>query len=87
MIKVGEVVPYIGLNQKWSVANVEATGDHIVLNRKLFISFGGNFYCSDIVFLNPDIHRRIEYTMTAFLKIAFYWKKSHYWYLTITYRK
>ena len=46
MIKVGDVVPYTGLNQKWSARKVEATGDYIVLNRKLFTSFGGNFYCS-----------------------------------------
>ena len=83
------MLPYIGLSQKWSAAKVEARGDHIALNRKLFTSFGENFYCnsSDIVFPEPDIYRGIEYPMTTFLKITFYWKKSHYWYLTITYRK
>ena len=88
MIKVGDV-PYIGLNQKWSAAKVEATGDNIVLNRKLFTSFGGSFYCnnSDIVCPDPDIHRGIKYPMTTFLKITFNWKKSHYWYLTITYQR
>ena len=50
MIKLEVVVPCIGLSKKWSAAKGEATGDHIVLNRKLFTSFGGNFYCysSDI---------------------------------------
>ena len=89
MIKVENVVPYIGLNQKWSAAKFEATNDYIVLNRKLFTRFGENFYCnsSDILFPDLDIHRGIEYPMTTFLKITFYWMKSHYWYLTITTRR
>ena len=33
MIKVGVVVTYIGLNQKWSVAKVKATSYHIVLDK------------------------------------------------------
>ena len=85
MIRLEVVFPYIILSQNWSAAKVEATGDQIVLNRKLFTSFGGNFYCnsSDILFSDPDMHRRIEYPMTTFLKLTFYWKKSHYRYLTI----
>ena len=80
MIRLGVVVPYIGLSHKWSAAKVKATGDHIVLNKKLFTSFGGNFYCnsSDIIFHDPDIHWGIENPMTTFLKVTFYWKKSHY---------
>ena len=76
MIKVGDLVPFIGLNQKWSAAKVEATGNHIVLNKKLFTSLDGNFYCnsSDILFPDPDIHRGIDYPITTFLKITFYWK-------------
>ena len=79
MIRLEVVVFYIGLNQNWSAEKVEATGDHIVLNRKLFTSFGENFYCncSDVCFLYPYIHRGIEYPMTTFLTLTFYWKKSH----------
>ena len=63
MIKVEDVVPYICINQIWSAAKVEATGDHLVLNRKLFTSFGANFYCNsfDILFSDLDIHQGIEY--------------------------
>ena len=43
MIKFGKMVPYIGLNKKWSAAKFEATNDNIVPNRKLFISFGEIF--------------------------------------------
>ena len=39
MIEVGVVVPYIRLNQKWSGAKFEVTGDDIVLDRKLFTIF------------------------------------------------
>ena len=46
MIRLKVDVPYTGLNQKWSAAKVEATGNHIVLNRKLFTSFGRKFYCN-----------------------------------------
>ena len=88
MIRLEVLVPYIGLNQKWSAAKVETTGDHIVL-QKLFTSFGGNCYCnsSDILFLDTDIHRGIEYPMTTFLKLTIYWKKFYYWYQTSTYRR
>ena len=53
MISIEVVVPYLGLCQKWSAAKVELTGDPIVLNRNLFISFSGNFNLnnSDIFFL------------------------------------
>ena len=74
MIKVKVLVPYIGLNQKWSATKVEATSDHIVLDRKLFTSFGENFHCdsSDILFPDPDIHGWVENLMTNFLKFTFY---------------
>ena len=73
MIKVGEVFFYIGLNQKWSAAKVEATGDHIVLNRKLFTSFGGNLNCnsSDILFFNLDIYRGINTQWPVSWKLLF----------------
>ena len=73
MINVKDVIPYIGLNQKWSAAKVEATGYHIVWNRKLFTSFGENLYCnsSDILFPDLDIYRGINYSMTTFIKITF----------------
>ena len=62
MIRLEVVISYIGLNQKWSAAKVEVTGDHIVLNRKPFTSFGGNFYCNsfDILFPDTDIHRGLN---------------------------
>ena len=70
-------------------AEVKATGDHTVLNNKLFTSFGENFYCNsfDILVTDSDIHRGIKYTITIFVKLTFYYKKSHYWYLAITYRR
>ena len=39
IIRLGVVVSYIGLNQKWSVDRVEATSDHIIVDRKFFTSF------------------------------------------------
>ena len=89
MIKVVVVVSYIGLNQKWSAAKVEATGDHIVMDRKLFTSFSRNFHCdySDICFPDPDIHRWVENPMTYFLKRTFIWEKVHDWDLTITHQR
>ena len=33
MIKVGVVVTYICLREKWSAAKVEATSNHIVLDK------------------------------------------------------
>ena len=89
MLRLGVVVPFIGLSQKWSAAKVEATSDHIVLNRKLFTCFGGDFHrdSSDILFPDSYIQGWVEYPMTHFLKLTFYWKKSHYRYLTITHRR
>ena len=83
------MVSYIGLSQKWSAARVEATGNHIILERKLFSSFGKNFICDscDILFLDPDIQRWVEYPMTLFLKVTFYWENTHDWYLTIIHRR
>ena len=40
MIKVGNVVPYIGLNQKWLMGKVEATSDQTILDRKFITSLG-----------------------------------------------
>ena len=74
MIRLDLVVAYIGLSQKCSAAKVEATSDHIVLNRKLFTSFYENFYSNtfDIFFTYVGIHRGIENPMTAFLKLTFH---------------
>ena len=53
MIKHEVVVPNIGLSKKLSAAKVETTADNIVMDRKHFICFGGNFHCdsSDTLFL------------------------------------
>ena len=89
MIRLGVVVLYIGLNQKWSATKVEATGDHIVVNRKFFTNFGANFHYdkSDILLPDPDIQGWVKYPMTLFLIVTFYWEKAHDWYLTITHRR
>ena len=73
MIKDKNVVSYIGLNQKWSSTKVKATNDYIVLNRKLFTSFGKKFYCinSGILFPDVDIHREIKYPITTFFENYF----------------
>ena len=48
------MVPYIGLNQKWPAAKVEATGDFSINNRKVFPGVGTYFngYIVDGVFIN-----------------------------------
>ena len=86
MIRLEVVVPFIGLNHKWSAAKVEGRGDHIVEDRKFFTSFGGNFYCNsyNIIYSDSDIHGWVKYLMTIFLKVTFYWEKAHDGYLTIT---
>ena len=48
MIILGDMVPYIGLRQKWPAAEVKATGDQTILDRKLFTSLGANFHCDSI---------------------------------------
>ena len=47
------------------------------------------FYCnsSDILFLDLYIHRGMENSIIGVFKLTFYWKKSYYWYLAITYRR
>ena len=73
MIKVINVVPYIGLNQKWSTANVKATSDQTILGRKFITSLGLNFHCNniDILFSDSDIQGWVKYPMTVFLKLTF----------------
>ena len=87
MIRLNVVAPYIGLNQKWSAVKIEATGDNIVLNSKLFTSFGKIFYCNSIDILFPDshVHLGIENPIIVFLKLTQYLKKLYYRDLTITY--
>ena len=77
MIKVNNVVSYIVINQEWSAAKVEATANYIGLNRKLFTSLSKNCFCNsfEILFPDPDLHRGIEYQMTTFLKLTFYFNK------------
>ena len=89
MIKVGNVVPFIGLNQKWSTAKVETTNNQTIMDRKLITSLGCNFHCNsiDILFSDSDIQEWVKYPMTVFLKSTFYWEKAHDWYLTITDRR
>ena len=54
MIKVREVVPYIGLNKKWSAAKVEATINNVDLDSTLFTTFGKNFYYDSFYILFPN---------------------------------
>ena len=59
MITLGVVVPYIGLTQKWSAAKVEATGDHIVVNRKFITSFGANLHCDSSEFFSLTLTYKV----------------------------
>lgn len=64
-----EVVDFhIGLSQEWSAAKIDATGYHIVLDKRFFTRFGEKFYCnsSNILFHHPGIRGFVKYPLTFF---------------------
>ena len=77
MIKVWVFVPYKGLTQKWSAAKINATGYHIVLDRKLFTSFGWNFNSdsSDIFFLTLTYNGGLNSQWLFSWNLLFIWRK------------
>ena len=66
------MVPYIGLNQKWQPAKVEATGDLSINNRKVFLGVGTYFngYIPDGVFYNLYVVWWVEVPVPHFIKLT-----------------
>ena len=67
------MVLYIGLNQKWPAAKVEATCDLSINNRKVFSGVGIYFngYIADRVFFNLYVVWWVEVPVPHFIKLTF----------------
>ena len=70
--------PYIGLNQKWFTAKVEATGDLSINNRKVFPYVGtySKGYIADGVFFNLYVVWWVEVPVLNFIKHTLNWNVS-----------
>lgn len=79
----------IRICQEWPAVKVNLAGDTTILDKTFFTSLGANFYCDsiNILFPDPDIQKRIKYSMTCLLKTTWYLQKAHYWYVTISHRR
>ena len=66
------VDPYIGLRQEWPAVEVEATGDHSILNREFLTSLGAHFHGDsiDILFLDSHIQVSLILNDLFFLKTS-----------------
>ena len=66
------MVYYIGLNQKWPAAKVEATAALSINNRKVFPGIGTYFnnYIADGVFVNLYVVWWVQVSVFHFIKLT-----------------
>ena len=69
------MVPYIGLNQKWPAAKVQATGDLSINNGKVFPGVGTYFngYIADGVLFHIYVVWWVAIPVPHFIKLTLNW--------------